>query len=87
MPLFPVYTRSGEVSVSIDLVTSDVVLTDAQLAHIHIFHRFAFANVLRLEKDPMDYIPEDASVGYLIVPVNREGWYLETKCLYGWAVT
>ena len=73
MPLFPVYTRSGEVSVSIDLLTSDLVLTNSQLDRLHIFHRFAFANVLRLEKDPMDYIPEEAAVGYLVVPVNKEG--------------
>lgn len=73
MPSFPVYTRSGEVSVSIVIVKSDLVMTETQLDRLKIFHRYLFANVLRLEKDPMDYIPEEAVLGYLIVPVNSEG--------------
>ena len=73
MPLFPVYTRSGEVSVSVDILKSDLLFTEAQLDRLKLFHKYLFANVLRLEKDPMDYIPEEAVVGYLVVPVYRQG--------------
>ena len=73
VPYFPVYTRSGEVSVSIDILKSDHVFTVEQLDRLKMFHKYLFANVLRLEKDPMDYVPDEAIVGYLVVPVYSEG--------------
>ena len=33
------------------------------------FHRFVFHKVLRLEKDPMMFDPDNAESSYIIVPV------------------
>ncbi|KAH3846058.1 hypothetical protein DPMN_088351, partial [Dreissena polymorpha] len=72
VPMFPVFTRSGEVTVSVDLLTSRLHLCPKELTKLQTFHQFIFSNVLRLEKEPMDYIPSASPVGYLVVPLNRE---------------
>ncbi|CAI9730629.1 endoribonuclease Dicer-like [Octopus vulgaris] len=72
VPCFPVYTRSGEVTVSLDMVESNVSINESQLNKLTIFHRFVFSTVLRLEKDPIDFMPDEAKVGYLIVPLIED---------------
>lgn len=81
VPRFPVYTRSGEVTVSVNIVQPDLFITESQMNMLTAFHRFVFSTVLRLEKDPIDFMPEEAKVGYLIVPliedenhVNQINW-------------
>ncbi|XP_052107136.1 endoribonuclease Dicer-like isoform X2 [Mytilus californianus] len=71
VPEFPVYTRSGEVTVSIELLTSDVFYSHEELERLSNFHRFVFSNVLRLEKDPMIFSPNQAELGYLIIPLAK----------------
>ena len=73
VPQFPVFTRSGEVTVSIDLVHTSMVLTEAELQKLFTFHRTIFSNVLRLEKDPMEFNPSSAEYSYVIVPLNKFG--------------
>ncbi|KAK3597389.1 hypothetical protein CHS0354_040114 [Potamilus streckersoni] len=70
IPSFPVYTRSGEVTVSIDLLCSDLILKEEELKKLQYFHMFLFSNVLHLEKDPMEFCPEKALQGYLLLPLN-----------------
>ena len=70
MPWFPVYTRSGQVSASIELLSSDIVLSEQQLEALTQFHHFVFADVLHLVKDPMEYQPDQADFGCLVVPLN-----------------
>ncbi|ESP02872.1 hypothetical protein LOTGIDRAFT_111015 [Lottia gigantea] len=70
VPMFPVYTRSGEVTVSVDLVQSDITLDNQQLKQLQDFHLFLFTQVLHLDKDPMECNGSLADVGYLIVPVD-----------------
>ncbi|KAK6181301.1 hypothetical protein SNE40_009184 [Patella caerulea] len=72
VPMFPVYTRSGEVTVSIDLCRSDIVITHDQLDKLQKFHHFVFTQVLHLDKDPMECNPKIADVGYLIVPLDPD---------------
>lgn len=72
MPRFPVFTRSGEVTVSIDLVTESISLSESQIERLSNFHRFIFSHVLRLEKQPMTYDPDKAKASYIIVPINRD---------------
>ncbi|XP_062617556.1 endoribonuclease Dicer-like [Saccostrea cucullata] len=81
VPTFPVYTRSGEVTASIDLLSSYVPLSEEELRRLREFHRFTFTNVLRLEKDPMEFCPEESELGYLIVPLNKED---ESKVIIDW---
>ncbi|XP_071160069.1 endoribonuclease Dicer-like [Mytilus edulis] len=71
VPEFPVYTRSGEVTTSIELLTSDVCYSQEELERLSKFHRFVFSNVLRLEKDPMIFSPNQAELGYLIIPLGK----------------
>ncbi|XP_055995249.1 endoribonuclease Dicer-like isoform X2 [Ostrea edulis] len=73
VPTFPVYTRSGEVNASIDLLNCNVSLSSEELRRLREFHRFTFTNVLRLEKDPMEFCSEKSELGYLIVPLNKDG--------------
>ncbi|XP_048244529.1 serine-rich adhesin for platelets-like isoform X2 [Haliotis rufescens] len=72
VPHFPVYTRSGEVTVSVDLIQSNVVLSQEDLKKIGKFHQFVFTSVLHLEKDPMEFAVSSADVGYLIVPLDKD---------------
>lgn len=69
--MFPVFTRSGEVTVAVNLLSREVILDGDELSKLKIFHRFLFSNVLRLEKDPMDFYPECSTMGYLVVPLNK----------------
>lgn len=65
------FTRSGEVTVSIDLVADDVSLSEVELDRLFCFHRFIFNHVLRLEKSPMTFDPERAKASYIVGPVNK----------------
>ena len=71
VPNFPVFTRSGEVTVSIDLVSSSTPFTAAELDRLNKFERFMFAKVLRLEKDPMSFDPDNADSSYTVIPLNE----------------
>lgn len=71
VPTFPVYTRSGEVTASIDVLSSNFPVSSEELRRLRDFHRFTFTNVLRLEKDPMEFCPDEGDLGYLIVPLNK----------------
>ena len=70
MPRFPVYTRSGQVSASVDLLTSDMVLSEEEIAQLSKFHHFIFLDVLHLIKDPMDFDIDKSEFGCLVVPLN-----------------
>ncbi|XP_041353083.1 endoribonuclease Dicer-like [Gigantopelta aegis] len=70
VPTFPVYTRSGKVTVSIQLLKDDARIGQADLDKVRLFHQFVFNSVLHLEKDPMEFSPDSSDVGYLLVPLN-----------------
>lgn len=70
VPEFPVFTRSGEVTVSIGMVRQ-VVLTAVELCRLYSFHHFIFRHVLRLEKLPMTFDSEHAETSNIVVPVNK----------------
>lgn len=68
---FPVFTRSGEVTVELEHVSSDIgPLTSRQVCDLTTFHRYTFTNVLRLEKYPMTFNPEGDACSFLVVPIN-----------------
>jgi len=70
VPEFPVFTRSGEVTVAISIV-HDVALTTTELSRLYSFHHFIFHHVLRLEKLPMTFDPQHAETSNIVVPVNK----------------
>ena len=65
------YTRSGEVTATIDLLSSEFSVSSEELRRLRDFHRFTFTSVLRLEKDPMEFCPEESDLGYLLVPLSK----------------
>ncbi|XP_013409876.1 LOW QUALITY PROTEIN: endoribonuclease Dicer-like [Lingula anatina] len=71
IPNFPVFTRSGEVGVSLILAQTDVVLNAEQNEKLSQFHQYVFERVLRLRKDPMVYTPKQAPSGCIIIPVYK----------------
>jgi len=70
VPEFPVFTRSGEVTVALGIVR-EVVLTADELSRLYGFHHFIFHHVLRLEKLPMTFDPQHADTSNIVVPVNK----------------
>ncbi|XP_071773494.1 endoribonuclease Dicer [Centroberyx gerrardi] len=73
IPHFPVYTRSGEVTISIELQKSGFVLTAAQLDLITRLHQYIFSHILRLEKPALEFKPTLADSAYCVLPLNVVG--------------
>jgi len=71
IPAFPIYTRSGEVLVTLSLVEAELSLTPDQLALIYTYHVFTFYSVLRLEKYPMVFNCEEEHNSVVVLPLIR----------------
>lgn len=69
---FPVFTRSGEVIVSLKRVPGTITLDDQQIQKLVGFHKFTFKNVLQLERYPMKFNVQDSNCSYLLVPVDYD---------------
>ncbi|KAM8920949.1 endoribonuclease Dicer isoform 1-T1 [Pelodytes ibericus] len=70
IPHFPVYTRSGEVTISIELKKSGFTLTLQQLELITRLHQYIFSHILRLEKPALEFKPTAATSTYCVLPLN-----------------
>ncbi|KAM9294252.1 endoribonuclease Dicer [Gastrophryne carolinensis] len=70
IPHFPVYTRSGEVTISIELKKSGFTLTLKQLELITRLHQYIFSHILRLEKPALEFRPTSADAAYCVLPLN-----------------
>ncbi|KAL1131353.1 hypothetical protein AAG570_010971 [Ranatra chinensis] len=68
---FPIFTRSGEVQVSLRLCSSTVVLTKRQVETISAFLNYIFTSVLRLQKYLMSFDPEAEENSFFIVPTKK----------------
>ncbi|KAM4624699.1 endoribonuclease Dicer isoform 2-T2 [Polymixia lowei] len=73
IPHFPVYTRSGEVTISIELQKLGFTLTAAQLDLITRLHQYIFSHILRLEKPALEFKPTQADSAYCVLPLNVVG--------------
>ena len=71
MPNFPVFTRSGEVTVSVELISSSMQFSADELARLYRFQRYLFLRVLRLEKEPMQFNPDNADSSYIVIALNE----------------
>ncbi|CAH2083346.1 unnamed protein product [Euphydryas editha] len=74
IPAFPVYTRSGEVRVSVEpALEADVRLSPKRAALIHRFMRFVFSDVLRVRRRGMKLQPDGSTHNnYYIVPTVKK---------------
>lgn len=70
IPHFPVYTRSGEVTISIELKKSGFTLSAKQLELITRLHQYIFSHILRLEKPALEFKPVEADSAYCVLPLN-----------------
>lgn len=70
IPHFPVYTRSGEVTISIELLKSGFTLSSSQLELITRLHQYIFSHILRLEKPALEFRPTEADSAYCVLPLN-----------------
>lgn len=68
---FPIFTRSGEVKVSLELVTTGIELTEEQISKINLFINYTFTNVLRLQKYLMLFDPSATENCFFIIPTIR----------------
>nr|XP_023016629.1 endoribonuclease Dcr-1 [Leptinotarsa decemlineata] len=68
---FPIFTRSGEVSVDLQLISKNIVLSSEQIVKTREFVNYTFTSVLRLQKYLMLFNPEASSNNYLIVPTIK----------------
>ncbi|XP_051863503.1 endoribonuclease Dcr-1 [Drosophila albomicans] len=68
---FSIFTRSGEVKVSLELARERVVLTQEQIECINVFLNYTFTNVLRLQKFLMLFDPDSTENCVFIVPTVR----------------
>ncbi|KAL5233188.1 hypothetical protein ACI65C_000598 [Semiaphis heraclei] len=72
IPPFPIYTRCGEVYVSLKPIKTDMFLTQHQLDNIATFLNYTFTNVLRLQKCHVAFDPTTTHNCYYIVPTLRD---------------
>ncbi|XP_017052543.1 endoribonuclease Dcr-1 [Drosophila ficusphila] len=68
---FSIFTRSGEVKVSLVLAKDRVVLTSEQIVCINGFLNYTFTNVLRLQKFLMLFDPDSTENCVFIVPTVK----------------
>lgn len=64
------YTRSGEVTISIELLKSGFTLSSSQLELITRLHQYIFSHILRLEKPALEFRPTEADSAYCVLPLN-----------------
>lgn len=68
---FPIFTRSGEVKVSLELSKQRITLTEEQVLKINVFLNYTFTNVLRLQKFLMLFDEEATENSIFIVPTVK----------------
>lgn len=68
---FPIFTRSGEVKVALQLIDTEVTFDDQQLQHINVFLNYTFTKVLRLQKYLMLFDADASDNSFFIVPTRR----------------
>ncbi|XP_031628056.1 endoribonuclease Dcr-1 [Contarinia nasturtii] len=69
---FSIFTRSGEVRVSLELATNNVIIDEYKLTKINVFLKYLFANVLRLQKYLMFFDANATENSFFIVPTIRD---------------
>uniref|UniRef100_A0A915BN58 Dicer-1 n=3 Tax=Parascaris univalens TaxID=6257 RepID=A0A915BN58_PARUN len=72
VPSFPVFLRQGRMQANIFLAKSRLQVDAVMLELIKAFHHYIFDSVLRLVKGGLAFVPENAPVSILIVPLRRE---------------
>lgn len=73
---FPIFTRSGEVKVALELIDTEVTFDEQRLQHINVFLNYTFTKVLRLQKYLMLFDADASDNSFFIVPTIRSDYGL-----------
>ena len=65
------FTRQGEVTVTITVCPSRLYVTADQLKQISQFHEYLFTEILRLDKICVRYQPDDAMFSIFVIPLHK----------------
>lgn len=68
---FSIFTRSGEVRVSLELASTNIVIDASKLTKINVFLKYLFANVLRLQKYLMFFDGSASENSFFVVPTIK----------------
>ncbi|KAK0420733.1 hypothetical protein QR680_014851 [Steinernema hermaphroditum] len=71
VPAFPIFPKQGKVLVTIRLAPDMVTMDENTLLLAQRFHEYIFQDVLSLANDSVAFIPSEAPMGTLIVPLIR----------------
>lgn len=69
---FSIFTRSGEVRVSLEFSSNNITITEERLAKINVFLKYLFANVLRLQKYLMFFDANANENSFFVVPTVKD---------------
>lgn len=69
---FSIFTRSGEVRVSLELANDNIIINDDKLVKINVFLKYLFANVLRLQKYLMFFDANATENSFFVVPTIKD---------------
>lgn len=69
---FSIFTRSGEVRVSLELASENVIINEDKLLKVNIFLKYLFANVLRLQKYLMFFDGNATENCFFVVPTIKD---------------
>ncbi|KAF2884859.1 hypothetical protein ILUMI_21336 [Ignelater luminosus] len=70
---FPIFTRSGEVSVDLQMCSDSLIMTAEQIDKISEFLNYTFTSVLRLQRYLMLFDPNASENCFLIAPTRDNG--------------
>lgn len=70
---FSIFTRSGEVRVSLELTNANIIFCEQKLDKINTFLKYLFANVLRLQKYLMFFDANASENSFFVVPTKKTG--------------
>lgn len=77
---FPVFTRSGEVTVSLQESSAQLTLTQEEIEKISSFHHYTFHSVLKVDPFPIKFDICEANTNYYLVPVFwNKRWDADTS--------
>lgn len=69
---FSIFTRSGEVRVSLELASDSIVISNEKLTKVNVFLKYLFANVLRLQKYLMFFDANATENCFFVVPTIKD---------------
>ncbi|CAK9295605.1 unnamed protein product [Gordionus sp. m RMFG-2023] len=81
IPVFPLYTRAGEIVITKRLISDDVILEESQLTKLINFHEYIFHKVLRITTKNIIFDMVSAPYNILITIIDESDQEMEK---YNW---